>query len=69
MAHSVLHNETASPIQNFKNLKSRHFNKETIAKLRQVYSYVEDIDLFTGGLSEHRVFGGTVGKTFGCIIG
>jgi peroxidase len=29
---------------------------------------VEDIDLFTGGLSEPTVPDGLVGKTFGCII-
>ena len=38
------------------------------ATLRTLYSRVSDIDLFTGGLAEAPVTGGTVGKTFACII-
>ena len=33
-----------------------------------MYRHVEDIDLFTGGLSEPSLPGGVVGQTFGCII-
>ena len=43
-------------------------DNEVISKLQQVYGHVEDIDLFTGGISEHSVEGGLVGPTFGCII-
>ena len=36
--------------------------------LRKLYQRVADIDLFTGGLAENPVPGGTVGITFACII-
>ncbi|KAM7282136.1 putative peroxinectin [Ixodes scapularis] len=33
------------------------------------YPHVNDIDLFTGGVSEYSLPGGVVGPTFGCILG
>lgn len=38
------------------------------ATLKTLYTFVSDIDLFTGGLAEDPVTGGTVGNTFACII-
>ena len=43
--------------------------KATIRRLASAYEHVDDIDLFTGGLSERPVVGGVVGPTFACILG
>ena len=40
----------------------------TISKLSAVYASVDDIDLFTGGVSEYPVPGAIVGPTFACLI-
>ena len=41
---------------------------EQISELRSVYTSVEDIDLYIGGLMEQHVPGGRLGPTFSCII-
>ena len=43
--------------------------KATIQRLSSAYEHVDDVDLFTGGLSERPVVGGVVGPTFACILG
>ncbi|XP_076292482.1 uncharacterized protein LOC143214865 [Lasioglossum baleicum] len=57
-----------SPIKSFEDL-NRVMSAEVVLQFRQVYSFVEDIDLFTAGLAEKSVSGGLVGPTFACIIG
>ncbi|XP_078581341.1 eosinophil peroxidase-like [Branchiostoma floridae x Branchiostoma japonicum] len=41
----------------------------TRQKLGSLYSHVDDIDVFVGGLAEESVSGGVVGPTFACLIG
>ncbi|XP_076624546.1 uncharacterized protein LOC143343486 [Colletes latitarsis] len=57
-----------SPIKSFEDL-DRVMPPSTARKFKLVYSFVEDIDLFTAGLAEKSVSGGLVGPTFACIIG
>ena len=37
-------------------------------RLQEAYERVEDIDPFSGGMSEVPVEGGVVGPTFGCVM-
>ena len=41
---------------------------ETIKNLKKVYSSVDEIDIFVGGVGEKPVHEKVVGKTFGCIM-
>lgn len=54
--------------RNFPDL-SNEIPADLITRLQSVYAHVDDIDLFTGGMSELPVHGGLIGPTFGCIIG
>lgn len=38
------------------------------SRIKSVYDHPDDIDLFTGGLSENPIQDGAVGPTFACII-
>ncbi|XP_055548118.1 uncharacterized protein LOC129731820 [Wyeomyia smithii] len=53
--------------QNWEDL-SREMPPEVISRLKRMYSSVDDIDLFPGGMSERPLQGGLVGPTFACII-
>nr|XP_031832927.1 uncharacterized protein LOC116427104 [Nomia melanderi] len=57
-----------SPVKSFEDLE-RVMPLEVAKKFKLIYSFVEDIDLFTAGLAEKSVNGGLVGPTFACIIG
>ncbi|ROT74709.1 hypothetical protein C7M84_006771 [Penaeus vannamei] len=56
-----------SSIHDFPDL-SGIMDEDVIEILEDVYSHVDDIDLFVGGLAEHPVEGGVVGPTFACIL-
>ena len=39
-----------------------------VEMLRQVYSHVDDVDLYLGGLMEKPMPGSLLGQTFSCIV-
>lgn len=53
----------------FEDLQDTIPNSQTRDKLRKVYKYVDDVDLFVGGILEEPFNGGGVGRTFTCILG
>ncbi|CAL8092787.1 unnamed protein product [Orchesella dallaii] len=48
---------------------SNEIPSDVLVKLKEVYAHVDDIDLFTGSISEKPVQGGLLGPTMTCIIG
>jgi len=49
--------------------KPEEISQEKWDNLRAVYDEPNDVDLFTGGLSETQVAGGLTGPTFNCLKG
>jgi peroxidase len=48
----------------FEDLKN--IPRKTLEILKTLYSHVDDIDLYVGGISEYSIIDGIVGETFGC---
>ena len=55
-------------INNFEQLDG-YMPRQQRLKLQSMYNHVQDIDLFTGGISEFSMPDGHVGPTFACVIG
>jgi peroxidase len=55
-------------IKSFSDLSPKFMSKQSLQQLQAVYSDVNDIDLYAGGLKETIVSNWTIGPTFGCII-
>lgn len=47
----------------------KFMDSKNVGKLRKLYKYVEDVDLYVGGHFENQIKDGLIGPTFGCIIG
>ncbi|XP_058467480.1 uncharacterized protein LOC131440325 isoform X2 [Malaya genurostris] len=56
-----------TPIREWEDL-DRVMGPASAHRLRKAYRFIDDIDLFVGGLAERPVVGGIVGPTFSCII-
>ncbi|XP_050402018.1 peroxidasin homolog, partial [Patella vulgata] len=57
-----------SAVNSFEDLIHEVQHADTLEKLRAVYTHVDNIDLFVGGMSETPAPGAKIGPTFLCII-
>ncbi|KAH7718548.1 hypothetical protein AAVH_13958 [Aphelenchoides avenae] len=65
---SVRSNCGLGRVRSFDDLRSVVANRDAISKLKQVYSNVDDIDLFVGSMLESPLEGALVGPTTACIL-
>ncbi|XP_042884671.1 chorion peroxidase-like [Penaeus japonicus] len=56
-----------SPVHNFEDL-ARHMTNVTAYRYSQLYSHVDDIDLWSAGVSERPLPGSLLGPTFSCLV-
>lgn len=57
------------PAPNWDNLAEFFANTNTSEAYKELYASVDDIDLWSAGISERHAPGAKVGPVFGCIIG
>lgn len=58
-----------TPARNWDDLANTFANAKTLEAYKQLYASVNDIDLWSGGISERHPPDSIVGPVFGCIIG
>lgn len=58
-----------SSARNWNDLANVFQTPKTLEAYRQLYASVDDIDLWSAGISERHAPGARVGQVFGCIIG
>ncbi len=58
-----------APVTNWNDLVNVFTNTKTLEAYRELYASVDDIDLWSAGISERHAPGSRVGQVFACIIG
>lgn len=56
------------PVKDWSDLE-KFIPRETLLKLKTMYSTIDDIDLYIGGMSERHFIDAAIGPTFGCLVG
>lgn len=57
------------PLSSWRELVNIVSSPELVPRLQQLYSSIDEIDLFVGGILERSVPGALIGPTFQCIVG